>query len=365
VVKRATIGRAAGRAGLRAASVDRVEAAFFDLDKTVIARASMVAFGRPLYREGLVSRWLLLRALYGQLVYLYFGAGEDRILRMRDSVVRLTRGWDQARVRAIVRETLEEVIDPIVYDEAIALLREHQAQGRRVYLVSASPDEIVEPLAGYLDVDGFIGTRSRIDENGRYAGEIEFYAYGPHKAEAILDVATREGIDLAASYAYSDSATDIPMLEVVGHPVAVNPDRELARTALARGWEVQTFSNRVRLRDRVNMPGPVPTAMVGGGLATVAAGLITWWWLRREPTPPPPLGRKSAWGRASARPAAGAAGSRLGAAAGRTRRSAPSSPPPRPEQRARRAAAASSWRPSLLRFDRSRGGAKRRPSPAA
>jgi HAD superfamily hydrolase (TIGR01490 family) len=327
----------------------------------------MVAFGRPLYREGLVSRWLLLRALYGQLVYLYFGAGEDRILRMRDSVVRLTRGWDQARVRAIVRETLEEVIDPIVYEEAIALLREHQAQGRRVYLVTASPEEIVEPLAGYLDVDGYIGTRSRIDENGRYAGEIEFYAYGPHKAEAILDVATREGIDLAASYAYSDSATDIPMLEVVGHPVAVNPDRELARTALARGWEVQTFSNRVRLRERVNMPGPVPTAMVGGGLATVAAGLITWWWLRREPASPAPPARKSTWGRALTRPAAGVAGAWLGAAGNlrtRPRPSAPSSPPPRPEQRARRAAAASSWRPTLLRSDRRRARAKRRRAPA-
>jgi HAD superfamily hydrolase (TIGR01490 family) len=260
-----------------------VEAAFFDLDKTVIARASMVAFTRPLYREGLVSRWILLRALYGQLVYMYIGADHDRIDRMRDAVLRLTKGWHQQRVRQIVRETLLEVVEPIVYDEAVDLIREHQRAGRPVFIVSASPEEIVRPLAEYLAVDDIIATRSAVDEDGRYTGEVEFYSYGPYKADAMRTIAAERGIDLAGSYAYSDSATDLPMLEAVGHPVAVNPDRELGRIAREREWEIRWFTHKVRLRDRVPRPPVVPTAAVGGGLAAAAAGLAVWWWLRREP----------------------------------------------------------------------------------
>src|SRR3954452_1185233 len=263
-------------------------AAFFDLDKTVIAKASMVAFGKPLYRAGLLSRWVLLRALYGQLVYLYLGADEDRMARMRESVLRVARGWDHAHVASIVRETLDEVIEPIVYDEALDLIREHRAAGRRVFIVSASPEEVVVPLAHHLGADEAIATRAEIDDHGRYTGRVEFYSYGPHKAEAMREVAARRGIDLGASYAYSDSGTDIPMMEAVGHPVAVNPDRELARVAQERGWEVRWFSHKVRLRDRVHMPAPGPTAAVGGGLAaTAAAGAAAWWWLRRSTAPSP------------------------------------------------------------------------------
>src|SRR5918994_7977901 len=108
-----------------------VEAAFFDLDKTVIAKASMVAFSGPLHRAGLVSRRMLLRAAWGQLVYAQFGASPARLAKMRDSVLRLTRGWDQAEISAIVRETLVEVVEPIVFDEALELIREHREQGRK------------------------------------------------------------------------------------------------------------------------------------------------------------------------------------------------------------------------------------------
>jgi HAD superfamily hydrolase (TIGR01490 family) len=262
-----------------------VEAAFFDLDKTVIAKASMVAFGRPLYRAGLLNRWLLLRALYGQLVYLYLGADAERMARMRIKVLALTAGWDQGHVSRIVAETLVEVIEPIVFDEAVDLIREHQAAGRRVYIISASPEEIVVPLARYLGVDEAIATQARIDAHGRYTGEVAFYAYGPSKAERMREVATERGIDLAASYAYSDSVTDVPMLAAVGHPVAVNPDRELARVAVDRDWQVRWFTHKVPLRERVAMPAPGPTAAVGGGLvATAAAGTAAFWWVRRDRT---------------------------------------------------------------------------------
>ncbi len=318
------------------------EAAFFDLDKTVIAKASMVAFGGPLYRAGLITRRLLLRALYGQLVYMYVGADEARMARTRDAVLTLTKGWERARVRAIVRETLEEVIEPIVYDEALDLIRLHRDSGRKVYLVSASPEEIVDPLADYLGVDGGIATRAGVDADGRYTGEMEWFNDGPHKAEAIVRVAADEGIDLSRSYAYSDSATDIPMLATVGHPVAVNPDRELLRKAESEGWEVQAFSRRVRLRDRMPMP-PGGAATLGGGLAAVVAAVVVWWWLRRQPDPPPP---PPPWWRTASR----AAGAwldlrRLRGPSWRRRQRA---------RRGRRAGAASSWPASLGRTLRRR-----------
>jgi HAD superfamily hydrolase (TIGR01490 family) len=261
----------------------RVEAAFFDLDKTVIAKASMVAFGRPFYREGLITRRLLLRALYGQLVYMYLGADEDRLARMRDSVLALTKGWSQSQVREIVEETLHDVVEPIVYDEALGLIREHRNAGRAVYIVSASPEEIVAPLARYLGVDGHLATLSSVDDEGRYTGTTELYCYGPQKADAMIEVAKERGIDLSASYAYSDSATDIPMLECVGHAIAVNPDRELQRVAREQGWEIRTFTRRVPLRERMPTPPPGPTTAIGGLVAAAIGGGAVWWWLRRDP----------------------------------------------------------------------------------
>jgi HAD superfamily hydrolase (TIGR01490 family) len=259
-----------------------MEAAFFDLDKTVIAKASMVAFGPPLYRAGLISRWLVARALWSQFVFQRLGADEERMRKFRESALRITRGWDQARISAIVRDTLTEVIDPIVYDEALELIREHQAAGRRVYIISASPEEIVAPLARYLGVDEAIASRAKLDDEGRYTGEVEFYSYGPYKAEAIVDAARLHDIDLEASYAYSDSATDLPMLEVVGHPVVVNPDRELARIARDREWEVRLFRHGVPLRERVSMPPPGRTAAGVASLVLVAAGLAGGWWVWRQ-----------------------------------------------------------------------------------
>jgi HAD superfamily hydrolase (TIGR01490 family) len=259
-----------------------VEAAFFDLDKTVIAKASMVAFGRPFQRAGLISRWLVLRALYGQLVYLYLGADEARMAKMRESALRISTGWHQETISELVRETLAEVIEPIVYEEALDLIREHRRAGRRVYIISASPQEIVEPLTEYLGADQAIATRARIDDEGRYSGDVEFYSYGPFKADAMREEAERLGIDLEASYAYSDSATDIPMLEAVGHPVAVNPDRALAKYAADHEWESTVFVRKVELKRR--RPAPGPTAAVSGGLVMAAAGAVVWWWwLHRQP----------------------------------------------------------------------------------
>jgi len=227
--------------------IEGMEAAFFDLDKTVIARASMLALGSRLFEEGLINRRTVVRSLYAQGVYKYLGANEKRLLHLQETVLDVTKGWNQGVVTRVVTEALGDIIAPLLYQEALELIHFHQEQGREVYLVSASPLEIVGTLANYLGVTGSIATRPRVTDEGNYTGEIEFYAYGPYKVQAIKELATKKGFDLSRSYAYSDSYTDIPMLESVGNPVAVNPDRVLARVARERGWEVMEFNETMRV----------------------------------------------------------------------------------------------------------------------
>jgi HAD superfamily hydrolase (TIGR01490 family) len=258
-----------------------VEAAFFDLDKTVIATSSVMALGGTFYRDGLISKRTIVRGLYAQVVYLLVGADENKMDRMREAMLALTKGWDQAHVQELVRETLDDVLSPIIYAEALELIEEHRKAGRKTVIVSSSPIETVQPLGDYLGVDDVIATRARIDPDGRYSGELEFYAYAAHKAEAIREMAVDEGIDLAASYAYSDSITDLPMLELVGNPVAVNPDRELARVAREREWEVRYFQRPVRLRDRVPVPPRGPTIAAGATAAAIGTALVVYMALRR------------------------------------------------------------------------------------
>jgi len=254
-----------------------VRAAFFDLDKTVIAKGSIPAFGRSLRRGGLVNRRVVLRALIGQLIYLHLGADEHRLSRIRESMLTLAKGWPRDRVREIVRETLLETVEPLIYNEALELMEAHHHAGDRVYLVSASPEEIVVPLAELLGADGAIASAGEVDDDGRYTGKMAFYASGSGKAEAIQALAARTGLDLTESWAYSDSATDLPMLETVGHPVAVNPDRALAKVARERGWETRQFTKPVRLRNRMTMRAPLLTT----GLA-LGAGAAALWWSRRH-----------------------------------------------------------------------------------
>ena len=147
-----------------------MEAAFFDLDKTVIDRASIAAFGRPFMKGGLINRRVVARAAFSQLIYLHFGADEERLVRVRESMLAMTKGWDRDQVRQIVRETLLETIEPIMYAEALELMELHRAAGHRVYLVSASPEEIVLPLTDMLGVDGAICSRGEVDDEGRYTG---------------------------------------------------------------------------------------------------------------------------------------------------------------------------------------------------
>ncbi|MFZ4515602.1 MAG: HAD family hydrolase [Acidimicrobiia bacterium] len=258
-----------------------MEAAFFDLDKTIIAKSAVLAFGRPFYREGLISRRAILQSIYAQIIFLLVGADEQKMEKIRESMLALTKGWDQQRILDIVGDALDDVVVPIIYAEAQALIDEHRAAGRRVVIVSSSPMEVVEPLARHLRAHEAIGTRARIDGDGKYSGELEFYAFGQYKAEAILALAEREDIDLTKSFAYSDSITDLPMLSMVGNPMVINPDRELERVARERDWPIRIFEHPVRLRDRMPIPSTGPTVVLLGAALGGAAGLAAYALLRR------------------------------------------------------------------------------------
>jgi len=270
-------------------SVGQQGAAFFDLDKTVIARSSTLAFSRPLYAGGLINRRAVLRSTYAHFMYLVGGADHDQMERMRGYLSSLVSGWDVQQVRDIVAETLLEIIEPVVYHEAITLIAEHHAADRDVVIVSTSGAELVEPIAHLLGADAVIATRMAV-RDGRYTGEIDFYAYRENKASAILELAAERGYDLEASYAYSDSVTDVPMLETVGHPFAVNPDRALRREAVARSWPVLDFTHpaplRRRLADRFDHVPKAPSrALVPAVAALGVTAVLTWRALRRRPLP--------------------------------------------------------------------------------
>ena len=251
-------------------------AAFFDLDKTVIAKSSTLAFSRSFQAGGLISRRAVLRSAYAQFVYLVGGADHDQMEKMREFLSELCAGWDVQTVREIVADTLHNIVDPLVYDEAVSLIEEHQLAGRDVIIVSASGTEVVEPIGEMLGADGVVATQMRI-EDGKYTGEIDYYAYGENKALALRELAEKHHYDLSRSYAYSDSITDIHMLEAVGNPSAVNPDRELRRQATARGWPVLVFTRPVALRSRMKLPQSKPTlAALALGTAAAVGGAVYW-----------------------------------------------------------------------------------------
>jgi HAD superfamily hydrolase (TIGR01490 family) len=249
-------------------------AAFFDLDKTIIAKSSALAFSKPFYAGGLINRRHVLRSAYAQFVFLVGGADHDQMEKMREFLSKMVTGWHVETVREIVADTLHNIVDPLVYDEAVSLIEEHHLAGRDVIIVSASGAEMVEPIGELLGVDAVIASQLSI-EDGRYTGEIDFYAYAENKAAAIEELADRRGYDLSRSYAYSDSVTDVHMLEIVGHPHAVNPDKELRRIARERTWPVLVFDRPVALGARMRLPERRSAlAALAAGTAVMVGGAI-------------------------------------------------------------------------------------------
>ena len=260
------------------ASHARTPAAFFDLDKTTIADAALFAFSSTLREAGYLNYRLVVRAVWGRLVFKYLGADHDRMEDMRNNALRLCKGWDKKQMGEIVTGALEDVIEPIVFREALDEIAAHKAAGHKVFMVSASPEEIVIPLSKYLGADGAVATIAETDRAGKYTGNVEFYSYGPYKVDAMEALSLEHDLDLSESYAYTDSITDLPMLEAVGYPIVINPDRALAKIASDREWEVRSFSNELPLRQRVGDHARTGALVASAGALAGGAS----WYLRSK-----------------------------------------------------------------------------------
>jgi len=242
-------------------------AAFFDLDKTILATASAMALSSPLVHAGVMSRWDSLRATLVQLPYLFTGADDERMRSMMHALGELTRGWDPQYVEKIVNNVTNSTIAPLCYREALALIDHHRLLGHHVVIASASPLEIVRPIAHLLSIPDALSTIVGQGRDGLADGTITHFNHGEGKAEACAALARERGWDLNDSFAYSDSISDLPMLELVGNPRAVNPDRALAAVAREREWPILSFTRTVRIRGRKRARlarAMIPLALAGG-----------------------------------------------------------------------------------------------------
>jgi HAD superfamily hydrolase (TIGR01490 family) len=216
-------------------------AAFFDLDRTVIKRSSVLALAPSFRRAGLISRVGLVKSAFWQIVFVLRGASAETVRAAAEDGMKILNGFPVEKMQRIVGDAMEPVLRPLVYDEPLHLVQRHREQGERVYIVSATLQEIVEHIADDLGFDGAIGSTCEIVD-GRYTGRVLRAAHGQGKADAVRALAAEHGLDLDASTAYSDSYSDVPFLEAVGHPVAANPDKKLRRIAAERGWPVVDFA---------------------------------------------------------------------------------------------------------------------------
>jgi len=252
--------------------MSRPVAAFFDLDKTIIAKSSTLAFSREFQAGGLITRSAMVRSAYAQLMFAIGGADHDQMEKLRQFLSEMVTGWDVATVREIVHDTLTKSVEPLVYAEAVKLIEHHHDQGHDVVIVSASGMEVVAPIGEMLGADQVVATLLEI-EDGKYTGKIDYYAYAEEKARAIEELALQRGYDLAECYAYSDSITDVPMLEAVGHPSVVNPDKDLRKVAATKDWPVLEFTLPVALKHALPDARQTLTALAVGG-ALAAGGVI-------------------------------------------------------------------------------------------
>ena len=244
-------------------------AAFFDLDKTIISRSSLLAFTKPFNQAGLISRKRMLKNFIDQYFFSNSGANHAQMEKMRQTLTSMVAGWDVEQTKSVIDESLHSAIDPMIYDEAAELIEKHIRDGRDVILVSTSGREIVEPIGKMLGATDVIATEMEVVD-GKYTGKVSYYAYAEKKAEAVRAIA-ENGYDLQKSFAYSDSSTDIPLLSIVGFPCVVNPDRSLRAHAESNNWPVLHFTRPVPLKQRFAKVPPKPALAAAIGLGAISA----------------------------------------------------------------------------------------------
>ena len=261
----------------------RRAAAYFDLDKTILATSSTWALGSPMRRSGLISSRALAHGLIAQLPYLLMGAGTRHSTNLMEHLALMSTGISRRDLVDVVEGALTTAIEPAVYAEALDLIEAHHRAGHDVVVVSASISEMVAPIARLVGADRAIATHMEVGEDGLFTGRIARSMLHSEKVVALREDAAAHGIDPARSWAYSDSISDEPMLNAVGHPVAVNPDRDLRRLAQEQDWPVRDFARPVRLRPRWE-PAHLPTraVLVAGAAGVLAVGGATAWLVARR-----------------------------------------------------------------------------------
>lgn len=249
-------------------------AAIFDLDKTILATSTTMAMHRPLRKAALLTRSDAVSSTLRHLPYLVIGEGEERNNRMKAELGRISNGWSLASLRNVAQKASITQMYPRCYEEALDEIAYHQAAGHAVVIASASPAPLVEPLARLLNVDFVLATQIEVVD-GRLTGEVSAFNHGRKKAEAVRNLAVQQGWDLTQCWAYSDSISDLPLFELVGHPVPVNPDRALRVVAQENDWQIHRYSRTVKL-----LPKQVlPPLLLGGATsvaAAVSAGFLLW-----------------------------------------------------------------------------------------
>jgi len=242
-------------------------AAFFDLDRTLMAGSSAFQFGRAAYRAGLVNRRRLLADAWENVLFRLRGSTDAGTDALRERIGQLLEGVRVRDLQRLAPDVLAGVL-PRLYPQMLELAYSHQDAGRPIVICTAASQEMADLMAVVLTFDGAVGSVSEVVD-GHYTGRPGGpFTYREGKAQAIRELAEREGIDLAASWAYSDSESDLPMLRAVGHPVAVNPDGTLARVAKEEAWEVLRFE---RLHRRLRFAGALVGAAALGGAGSLVA----------------------------------------------------------------------------------------------
>jgi HAD superfamily hydrolase (TIGR01490 family) len=252
-------------------AADPRAAAFFDLDNTVMQGAALFHFGRGLYKRKFFRKRDLLRFAWQQAYFRIAGSEDPEHMRdVRDSALSIVQGHSVEELKRIGEEVYDEYMADKIWPGTRALAQAHLDAGQRVWLVTAAPVETAEIIARRLGLTGALGTVAETvggHYTGRLAGEP---LHGPAKAEAVRALATAEDLDLSRCAAYSDSANDIPLLSLVGHPYAINPDAGLRRHARAEGWRLRDYRTG-RKAARIGVPAAAGMGAVTGGVLAALA----------------------------------------------------------------------------------------------
>lgn len=240
--------------------------AIFDLDKTIIDTSASMAYSRPLAEAGLISTGEVLRMMAMLGNYMLTTHSEQNMEATKENLLAMMEGRDADSLRQVTRDALQDVITPYIYSEARELLEWHREQGHDIAIVTASPSIMVEPIAEELGTDRLIATELEVID-GKFTGKVLHFNKGQAKVDKLRELVTEYGYDLDASYAYSDSATDIPMLEMVGNPTAVNPDRPLRKEAAKREWPTKKFQHPEPLFQQ-------PAVLAGAGATLALLGIV-------------------------------------------------------------------------------------------